>query len=157
MLVGAAGIAQAVLSGGAAVGVARIGERILADLRGRVVDRAITSPVTRIESAGRGDLIARVTGDARVVGDAVSEQRGIGGHQQGGAMPADLPQARGDADLGDGVDGAGRVVQDEHGRLGGQRAGQREALPLPVGTTCRWAVMGVPGAPGQLRIASTKP
>lgn len=73
LLVGLAGVAQAVLSGGAAVGVARIGERILADLRGRVVERAITAPVTRVEAAGRGDLVARVTGDARVVGDAVSE------------------------------------------------------------------------------------
>lgn len=73
VLVGVAGVAQAVLSGGASVGVARIGERILADLRGRVVQRAITAPVTRVEAAGRGDLIARVTGDARVVGDAVSE------------------------------------------------------------------------------------
>lgn len=73
VLVGVAGVAQGVLSGGAAVGVARIGERILADLRGRVVERAVLSPVTRIESAGRGDLVARVTGDTRVVGDAVSE------------------------------------------------------------------------------------
>ena len=68
-----AGVAQGVLGGGAAVGVARIGERILADLRGRVVARALTSPLTRVEAAGRGDLVARVTGDARVVGDAVSD------------------------------------------------------------------------------------
>ncbi|WP_420121010.1 ABC transporter ATP-binding protein [Nakamurella sp.] len=73
LLVGLAGVAQGALSGGAAVGVARIGERILADLRGRVVERALSSPVTRVETAGRGDLVARVTGDARVVGDAVSE------------------------------------------------------------------------------------
>ncbi|MET0865208.1 MAG: ABC transporter ATP-binding protein [Nakamurella sp.] len=73
LLVAVAGIATGALSGGAAVGVARIGERILADIRGRVVERAISLPTSQVEAAGRGDLVARITGDARVVGDAVSE------------------------------------------------------------------------------------
>ncbi|HEY5882956.1 MAG TPA: ABC transporter ATP-binding protein [Nakamurella sp.] len=73
LLVGVAGIGHGTLNCGAAIGVARIGERILADLRGRVVARAIAVPTSRVEAAGRGDLVARVTGDARVIGDAVSE------------------------------------------------------------------------------------
>lgn len=73
LLVALAGLAHGGLSGGAAIAVARIGERLLADLRGRVVHRALTAPIGRVEAAGRGDLVARVTGDARVVGDAVSE------------------------------------------------------------------------------------
>jgi len=73
LLVAVAGIMNGALNGGAAVGVARIGERILADIRGRVVGRAIALPTAQVEAAGRGDLVARITGDARVVGDAVSE------------------------------------------------------------------------------------
>ena len=73
LFVGLAGIITATLNGGAAIGVARIGEGILADIRGRVVERAIALPTSRVESAGRGDLVSRITGDARVVGDAVSE------------------------------------------------------------------------------------
>ncbi len=73
LLVALAAVVQAALSGAAAVGVARIGERILADIRGRVVDRSLALPMSSVEGAGRGDLVARVTGDARVVGDAVSE------------------------------------------------------------------------------------
>ena len=73
LLVAVAGIVTGALNGGAAVGVARIGERILADIRGHVMQRAISLPTSQVEAAGRGDLVARITGDARVVGDAVSE------------------------------------------------------------------------------------
>ena len=41
-------------------------------------------------------------------------------------------QARGDAGLGDGVDGGRRIVQHEHRRVDRQRAGQRDPLALPA-------------------------
>ncbi|MGH8904966.1 MAG: ABC transporter ATP-binding protein [Egibacteraceae bacterium] len=47
--------------------VARLGELALADLRERVVDRALRVPLDDIERAGSGDLIARVSGDVSVV------------------------------------------------------------------------------------------
>ena len=57
-----------------------------------------------------------------------------------GAAAADVPDAGGDAGLGDGVDGGGRVVQDEDRRVGGQRAGQRDPLALAAGE--RTAALG---------------
>ncbi|BFU45165.1 ABC transporter ATP-binding protein [Krasilnikovia sp. MM14-A1004] len=67
-------LAAAVHGIGTAIGTARIaevGERMLADLRERFVERALHLPLDRIESAGAGDLTARVTRDVTAVAEAV--------------------------------------------------------------------------------------
>lgn len=51
--------------------IARLGEGVLAQLRERFVERALTLPLERVERAGSGDLTSRVTNDVRVVADAV--------------------------------------------------------------------------------------
>ncbi|WP_329080626.1 MULTISPECIES: ABC transporter ATP-binding protein [unclassified Streptosporangium] len=74
----AVAIALSALVGGAATGltsylVARLGGQILAVLRERTVARALTLPLTRLERAGRGDLLSRVSADAAEVTKAVSD------------------------------------------------------------------------------------
>jgi ATP-binding cassette subfamily C protein len=65
----------AVLQGGlTATGlalVARAGELVLADLRERVVARALGLPLDEVERAGTGDVLARVGGDVAVVSEGV--------------------------------------------------------------------------------------
>ncbi|HEX5741884.1 MAG TPA: ABC transporter ATP-binding protein, partial [Pilimelia sp.] len=51
--------------------VATVGERMLAELRERFVDRALHLPLGRVEAAGAGDLTARVTRDVTAVAEAV--------------------------------------------------------------------------------------
>jgi ATP-binding cassette subfamily C protein len=48
-----------------------LGETVLADLRERVVDRALRLPLAQIEEAGSGDLASRVGGDVSVIANAV--------------------------------------------------------------------------------------
>ncbi|WP_326637763.1 ABC transporter ATP-binding protein/permease [Streptosporangium sp. NBC_01755] len=74
----AVAIALSALVGGAATGltsylVARLGGRILAVLRERTVARALTLPLARLERAGKGDLLSRVSADAAEVTKAVSD------------------------------------------------------------------------------------
>jgi ATP-binding cassette subfamily C protein len=64
-------VAQSVLTTLGEVLVARLGETMLAELREQVVDRALGLPLAKIEEAGSGDLVARVSGDVAVVADAV--------------------------------------------------------------------------------------
>jgi ATP-binding cassette subfamily C protein len=66
-------VAQAIAT---ALGVsltARLGETLLAELRERFVDRALSLPLEQVERAGSGDLTARVTNDVTVVARAVRE------------------------------------------------------------------------------------
>ena len=59
---------------GTAVGagrVAAVGERMLAQLRERFVERVLHLPLDRIEAAGAGDLTARVTRDVTAVAEVV--------------------------------------------------------------------------------------
>ncbi|ODT97915.1 MAG: hypothetical protein ABS81_29050 [Pseudonocardia sp. SCN 72-86] len=51
--------------------VAQAGEPALADLRERVVDRALRLPLVDLERAGSGDLLSRVGGDVAVIATAV--------------------------------------------------------------------------------------
>lgn len=51
--------------------VSRLGETVLAELRERFVERALSLPLDRLERAGSGDLNARVTRDVSRVADAV--------------------------------------------------------------------------------------
>jgi ATP-binding cassette subfamily C protein len=53
--------------------VARLGESVLAKLRERFVERALTLPLEQVERAGSGDLTSRVTNDVTVVAEAVRE------------------------------------------------------------------------------------
>lgn len=67
----AAAAVQAVLTGVGGQLVARLGEQVLAGLREDVVERALTIPTVRLERAGAGDLLSRVSGDVAVVSRAV--------------------------------------------------------------------------------------
>jgi ATP-binding cassette subfamily C protein len=54
------------------IAVARVGERMLARLRVDVFERVVSLPERRIEAAGRGEVISRVTSDVAIVGETVS-------------------------------------------------------------------------------------
>ncbi|MEU2896525.1 ABC transporter ATP-binding protein [Streptomyces sp. NPDC001273] len=70
-------VAVAVARGGAtAIGsalVARLGETVLAALRERFVERALGLPLERVEEAGSGDLVSRVTGDVTMIAKSVRQ------------------------------------------------------------------------------------
>jgi ATP-binding cassette subfamily C protein len=51
----------------------RLGETVLATLRERVVQRALTLPTAVIEKAGKGDLLSRIGDDVNTIGRAVTE------------------------------------------------------------------------------------
>lgn len=51
--------------------VSRLGETVLAELRERFVERALSLPLDRLERAGSGDLNARVTRDVSRVAEAI--------------------------------------------------------------------------------------
>jgi ATP-binding cassette subfamily C protein len=65
--------AQGLLFGLGAGAVGRLGERLLADLREDVVDRALVVPIDQVERAGTGDLVTRACGDVDVVSEAARE------------------------------------------------------------------------------------
>ena len=79
--------------------------------------------------AGFGDPTAEQ--DEHTVGHR--EQGRAGRDEQGGALTAELSETGGDLGLGDCVDSAQSLVQDEYGRIAGQRAGQGEPLSLTTG------------------------
>ncbi|OHV29653.1 multidrug ABC transporter permease [Pseudofrankia sp. EUN1h] len=68
-------VAVAIVAGGLTVLgeslVARLGEDMLAELRERLVARALRLPLERVEAAGTGDLTARVTNDVGMIADVV--------------------------------------------------------------------------------------
>ncbi|WP_435866032.1 ABC transporter ATP-binding protein [Streptomyces wedmorensis] len=70
-------IAVAVVRGAAAaLGgtlVARLGETVLAVLREQFVERALRLPLERVEAAGSGDLVSRVTSDVTVIATSVRQ------------------------------------------------------------------------------------
>ena len=71
-----AALAEGVVGAAAMVVVARAGGRALADLRERVIERALAVPVADLERAGTGDLLARVEGDVDVVSDVADDTLG---------------------------------------------------------------------------------
>ncbi|MFC0040870.1 ABC transporter ATP-binding protein [Actinomadura rayongensis] len=71
LLLLAAAVGQAVLTGVGNALVARFGETLLAGLREKVVGRALRLPSDQVERAGRGELVARVSGDVAVIAGAV--------------------------------------------------------------------------------------
>lgn len=69
----AAGVLQAALTAIGLVLLARTGERALARLREDVVASALQLPQERLEQAGTGDLLARVSGDQEAVSTALQD------------------------------------------------------------------------------------
>jgi len=67
-----AGVLHAGLTALGRLLVARLGESVLAELRQDVVSRLLRLPSRLVEHAGRGELVARAAGDARVVADVVN-------------------------------------------------------------------------------------
>ncbi|MFE5854227.1 ABC transporter ATP-binding protein [Streptomyces sp. NPDC056500] len=63
---------QAVLGALSHYLMVHVGESVVADLREDVLDRALHLPSKDVERSGRGDLVARITGDVRVVTTAAS-------------------------------------------------------------------------------------
>lgn len=53
--------------------ISRLGEQLLADLRERTVARVLALPVTTLERAGTGDLLARVGADVATINKAVTD------------------------------------------------------------------------------------
>ncbi|MFB7368224.1 ABC transporter ATP-binding protein [Streptomyces sp. NPDC056222] len=53
--------------------VARLGETVLATLRERFIERALRLPLERVEAAGSGDLVSRVTSDVSVIAKSVRQ------------------------------------------------------------------------------------
>jgi ATP-binding cassette subfamily C protein len=60
-------------SGAATYLTSSLGERALATLRERVVQRALTLPTAMIEKAGKGDLLSRIGDDVNTIGRAVTD------------------------------------------------------------------------------------
>lgn len=72
----AAALAEGLIGAAGTVVVARASGRALADLREQVVERALTIPLSDLERAGTGDLLARVEGDVDVVSDVADDTLG---------------------------------------------------------------------------------
>ncbi|MFD4668736.1 ABC transporter ATP-binding protein [Lentzea sp. NPDC058450] len=71
-LVGAAGLAAAVLTALSGALVARIGQRVLARMREDTVAAALRMPAAEVEETGRGDLLSRVGDDVAVISEVVA-------------------------------------------------------------------------------------
>ncbi|MFC4942829.1 ABC transporter ATP-binding protein [Pseudonocardia sp. GCM10023141] len=67
----AAVIVAAALGATGSVLLGRLGETMLAQLRERVVDRALHVPLATIERGGTGDLLSRVSGDVAVASEGI--------------------------------------------------------------------------------------
>ncbi len=72
ILLAVVALVQGLFTAAGRVMVARVGERMLAELRERVVRRALRLPLSRVEEAGTGDVLSRVSGDVDVVSTAVA-------------------------------------------------------------------------------------
>ncbi|WP_069883752.1 ABC transporter ATP-binding protein [Streptomyces luteocolor] len=53
--------------------VARLGETVLAALREQFIERALRLPLERVEAAGSGDLVSRVTSDVSMIAKSVRQ------------------------------------------------------------------------------------
>ncbi|MGW9115757.1 ABC transporter ATP-binding protein [Streptomyces sp. NPDC055663] len=71
LIIALATVAAAVLGGLSAVALARAGEPALAELRERVLVRALRLPADRIERASTGDLLSRLSDDVRTVSEGL--------------------------------------------------------------------------------------
>lgn len=66
------GLASAALGYAGQTMLVTVCEGALADLREDVFDAALAQPVDRIEKAGTGDVVSRVSGDVEAAGEAIS-------------------------------------------------------------------------------------
>ncbi|MFE7195105.1 ABC transporter ATP-binding protein [Microbacterium oxydans] len=66
-------IVGAVLTWAGRVLLARLGQRSIRDVREAAFRSALAQPSARIEAAGTGDLVARLSGDVRAVGQVVED------------------------------------------------------------------------------------
>ncbi|RFS84773.1 ABC transporter ATP-binding protein [Actinomadura spongiicola] len=64
-------IVQGVLTRYAYFASARLGEKVLAELREEFVDRVLALPLSRVERAGTGDLVTRASRDVDTLGTSV--------------------------------------------------------------------------------------
>ncbi|MFB8170212.1 ABC transporter ATP-binding protein [Kitasatospora purpeofusca] len=71
LTIGAAVVAQAVLTRFALLASLRLSEKVLARLREEFVDRVLALPLATVERAGPGELITRTTRDIDVLADTV--------------------------------------------------------------------------------------
>lgn len=69
----AAALVGGILAGWATVLISRLAEAVLADLRERTVERALTLPIGTVERVGKGDLLSRVGDDVALIGKAVAD------------------------------------------------------------------------------------
>ncbi|HKY75429.1 MAG TPA: ABC transporter ATP-binding protein [Acidimicrobiia bacterium] len=76
LLLAFAALVEGVVGAAGMVVVAQAAGRALADLRERVVERALSVPLGDLERAGTGDLLARVEGDVEVVSDVADDSLG---------------------------------------------------------------------------------
>ena len=76
LLLAFAALVEGVVGAAGMVVVARAAGQALADLRERVVERALGLPLGDLERAGTGDLLARVEGDVEVVSDVADDSLG---------------------------------------------------------------------------------
>ncbi|WP_323748891.1 ABC transporter ATP-binding protein [Streptomyces sp. PR69] len=53
--------------------VARLGETVLTSLREQFIERALRMPLERVEAAGSGDLVSRVTSDVAMIAKSVRQ------------------------------------------------------------------------------------
>ena len=126
---------------GGAAGRSATGDR---SARGRS-RRGVGRPAPARRRAGTGTARSGPTSSSWVptsMTRPVVDHRDLVGQRQRGPAVRDQdrgpvggdPAQRGvDRRLGDRVDGAGRVVQHQHPRVGDQRPGQRQPLPLAAG------------------------
>ncbi|MET0862856.1 MAG: ABC transporter ATP-binding protein, partial [Nakamurella sp.] len=61
------------LTGLGVIGSARLFDTVLASLRERLIDRALTLPQARVEAAGTGDLVSRASDDVAEVGEGITK------------------------------------------------------------------------------------
>ncbi|MFI6347647.1 ABC transporter ATP-binding protein [Streptomyces sp. NPDC050560] len=71
LLVGLACLAQAAFGGWGSALVARTGEEVLAGVRESALERAVETPLERLEKSGSGDLVSRVSNDVSTLAEAV--------------------------------------------------------------------------------------
>ncbi|MEV5212473.1 ABC transporter ATP-binding protein [Micromonospora sp. NPDC053740] len=72
LIIAAAAVASALLGGMAVAALARAGEPALAELRERVLVRALHLPADRIVRASTGDLLSRLSDDVRTVSEGLN-------------------------------------------------------------------------------------
>ncbi|ALJ20075.1 hypothetical protein AOA12_09195 [Microbacterium sp. No. 7] len=68
-----ASVASAALSAAGVIVASRVMERVLADLRERLVGTALDLPQQRVERSGTGDLVSRASDDVGQVSEALSQ------------------------------------------------------------------------------------